>query len=276
MVTLDHVVGGDDNAAADFVVDDRRQGGGDERPGRVAGRDGGDGGLMGANEDAAAGVIDDDRRSGGRKRHGLGGGHVACGGGHVHQRRAGDAGGHEIVHGAGANDDAAADVVVDDRQHGGDQRNGRGDGSVRVDGGLVPAKQAVGAVGHGHSRDVADGIASDACGGGDAHMQRGGVHAANDGEHAHIEHAGTGEDESVERRTVRIGRLGGGLSLLGGVSVSFRGDPLSSLDAEDLRFLAGALSSSCPPEGLPSRSDLSCPHTSNGEQLGAVVAVASA
>jgi len=64
--------------------------------------------------------------------------------------------------------------------------------------------------------------------------------------------------------------------LLGGVSVSCRGDPLSSLDAEYLRFFAGALSSSCSPEGLPSRSDLSCPHTSDGEQLGAVVAVASA
>ena len=194
----------------------------------------------------------------------------------MHQRRAGEAGGHALVHGAGANDNAADDVVVDDRRDGGGQRQRRGDGNVGGDRGLVRAKEAADAVGHENSRDVADGIANAACDGGDAHMQRGGGHVANDGEHAHIDHAGTGEDECVERRTVRVGRLGGGLSLLGGVSVSCRGDPLSSLDAEDLRFFADALSSSCSPEGLPSRSDLSCPHTRDGQQLGAVVAVASA
>jgi len=272
---LDQVVGGDDNAAADVDVDDGRQRGG-ERQGRGRGRVGRHGARVGANKDAAADVVADDRRGGGRQRHGLGGGHVDCGGGQVHQRRAGDAGGHSLVYGAGANDNAAADVVVDDRPEGGGERHGLVDGNVGVDGGLVPAKQSVGAVGNWHSGTVADGIANDACDGGDANMQCGGVHAANDCEHAHIDHAGTGEDESVERRTVRVGRLGGGLSLLGGVSVSCRGDPLSSLDAEDISFLAGALSSSCSPEGLPSRFDLSCPHTSDGEQLGAVVAVASA
>jgi len=113
------------------------------------------------------------------------------------------------------------------------------------------------------------------CDGGHANRQRGCGHVASDGEHAHIDHAGTGKDEYFERRTVRVGRLWGGLSLLGGVFVSCRGDPLSSLNAEDLRFLADALFSSCSPEGLPRRSYLSCPSTSDGEQFGAVVAVAS-
>ena len=205
------------------------------------------------------------RHHGRGQRHGLGGEHVAGDGGHVHSSHAGGAGGHALGHGAGGNDDAAAEVVAEDLPRGGGQRHGRGNGNVDVDGGLVRAIPAADAVGHGHNRDVADGISNNACPGGDAHMQRGSGDVAFYGEHADIEHTGTGEDESVELRTVRVGRLGGDLSLLGGGCFSCRGDRLSSLDAEDLRFLEGARSSSCSPEGLPRRSDLSCSHTSDVE-----------
>jgi len=217
-------------------VDNRPDGGG-QRHGRGDRNDGGDGGPKGANDDAAADVVVDDQSHGGGQRQGRGRGHVGVHGVLLHPRHAGDASAHALGHGAGAND-----VVVDDRPDGGGQRLGRGDGNVGVGGGLVLAKQAADAVGHGHSRDVADGNAKDVCDWGDTRRQRGCGHASSDGDHAHIDHAGTGEDESVERRTVRVGRLRGGLSSLGGVSVSCRGDPLSSLDAEDLRFLADALS----------------------------------
>ena len=93
---------------------------------------------------------------------------------------------------------------------------------------------------------------------------------------ASLSPAGTGEEESIHRCTVRVGRLEGDLPLVDGVSISCRGDPLSNLDGEDIRFLAGALSYSCSPTGLWSRFELACPHTSDKEQLEAEDAVASA
>ena len=134
-------------------MDDRPDGGGHPH-GRGNGNVGGDGGLVSANDDTAADVVVDDQPLGGGQLQGRGGGHVGVDGVRVHLRHAGDAGAHALGHGAGANDDAAADVVVEDRPDVGGQRLGRGDGNVVVDGRRVRAKQSADAVGHGHSQDV--------------------------------------------------------------------------------------------------------------------------
>jgi len=125
----------------DFVFDDQPHGGG-QRRGRGGGRVGGDGGHVGTNDDAAGDVVADNGRHGGGERHGRCGGHIGVDEGLLHGSDAGDAGGHARGHGAGANDDAAADVVVHDRRQDGGQRQGRGGGHVGVNGGHVHASHA--------------------------------------------------------------------------------------------------------------------------------------
>ena len=77
----------------------------------------------GSNADAAAEVVVDDRLHGGGQRQGRFRGHVRVDGGLMHPCHAGDACAHALCHGVCANDDAAADIGVDDRQPGGGQQN---------------------------------------------------------------------------------------------------------------------------------------------------------
>jgi len=140
-LTDDNEAGGDGslrNGGRDggFVVDNRPHGGG-QRRGRGGGRDGGDGGHVGTNDDAAGDVVADDGRHGGGRRHRRLRGHIGVDGGLIYGSDAGDAGGYARGIGASANDDAADDVVVDERRQGGGQRQGRGGGHVGVDGGHV-------------------------------------------------------------------------------------------------------------------------------------------
>jgi len=178
---LDDVVGGDDNVAADVVVDDRQQGGGN-RQGRGGGRVGRDGALVraGPNADAAADIAVDDQPHGGGKSQGRGGGHVGVDRRLVNPRHAGYAGANALGHGAGDNDDAAADVVVDDRRHCSGQRHVCTDSRVGGDGGLVGADDDA----------AADVVMDDRRRGGGARHGCGEGHVAGDGGHVHQSRAG--------------------------------------------------------------------------------------
>jgi len=148
----DEEAGGDGstrNAGRDGdVVADGRPHGGGKRLGRGGGRVGGYGRHVGTNDDAAGDVVADNGRHGGGQRHRSCEEHIVVDGGLVHRSNGGDAGGNACGHGVGANGNATADTVVDDRRHGGDHRKGRGGRHVAVNGEAVHARNAGDASGH--------------------------------------------------------------------------------------------------------------------------------
>jgi len=171
----------------DVVVDEGPHCGG-QRRGRGGGRVAGDGGHVGTNDDVAGDVVSEDGRHGGGQRRNRCGGHTCVDEGLFYGRDGGDAGGHARSHGAGANEDAATDVVVDDRRQGGGRRQGRGGGHVSVDGRLVHPCHAGDAGGHAHDHVVggddnaaADFVVEDRRKGGGERQGRGGGRAGRDG-----------------------------------------------------------------------------------------------
>jgi len=96
--------------------------------------------------------------------------------------------------------------------------------------------------------------------------------AAGDARHVATDAAAADDrdDDGGSGCDVGGGQFRGDLSLFSGVSASRHDDPLSSLDAEDLRFISEALSSTCF-RGKPGRSGSSnVPYIDGALQLGPV------
>jgi len=218
-------------------------------------------------------AVDGDGRVGARAQDRRRAGAVVVDGHHV--KRGHDA---DTRDGAGGRDvGARADAVVDGDGHLAARTNDlRLDGGVVVDGVQVHRGQDAAA------RDgVGGGLVDsrvDAAAHGDRHV----VALARDRRHREgaagdVRQVATDvaagddrDDDGGSGCDVGGGQLGGDLSLFSGVSASRHDDPLSSLDAEDLRLISEALSSTCF-RGEPGRSGSSyVPCNDEAMQLGPV------